>query len=206
VTTLPARDQLTKRVAVTDYPIVRLQVQRSPLRTGRAPMRSYDPASLASVTSIRVDSRGAYGITADGEVIMDVHHQDHPQTRDPKGRAGVLFIGTGDYRVLRKRYGDHVIDGMAGETMLVDAPDGLASLDMPDTVTVLTADGPLELHGIRDAAPCVEFSRYCLREAPSPVVDDAVRQALIDLDYGSRGYRAIASRVATVAIGDLLRI
>ena len=31
-------------------------------------------------------------------------------------------MGTGDYVALRERYGDHVVDGIAGETMLLDAP------------------------------------------------------------------------------------
>ena len=191
---------------MTDYPILQIQVQREPLKIGRAPMRTYDPISLVPVRSVRVDARGAHGVTVDGEIVVDVHHQDHPRSRDPKGRAGILFMGTGDYRALRERYGDHVVDGIAGETLLVDAPDGLASLDMPATVAVLTADGPLQLHGVRASEPCVEFSRYCLRQPSSPVVDDAVRQALVDLDHGSRGYRAIASGPGTIAVGDVLRI
>ncbi len=191
---------------MTDYPIVQLQVQRGPLKTGRAPMRNYDPSGLVPVARIQVDPRGAHGLTAEGDDIVDVHHQDHPQTRDPKGRAGILFIGTGDYATLRARYGDHVVDGIAGETMLVEAPEGLAGGGLPETVTVITAGGPIELHGVRTAEPCVEFSRYCLRQPPSPVVDDAVKQALVDLDNGFRGYRAIASSAGVIAVADTLRI
>lgn len=38
-------------------------------------------------------------------------------------------MGTGDYAHLRSRYGNHLTEGIAGETILVDAPKGLAGLD-----------------------------------------------------------------------------
>ena len=124
---------------MTDYRIVRLQVQRSPAKAGKAPLRFYDPSSLVSVGSIEAGPQGVTGVADDGEKIIDIHHQQHPKSRDRKGRAGILFMGTGDYAALRERYGDHVADGIAGETVLLDAPDGLAGQDLPDTVTITTA-------------------------------------------------------------------
>jgi hypothetical protein len=191
---------------VTDYRIVGLAVQREPMKIGKAPLRSYEPAALVPVTSLLAEPRGVQGVTADGAVVLDVHHRDHPKSRDRKGKAGILFMGTGDYAALRERYGDHVVDGIGGETVLLDAPDGLAGGGLPRTVTVLTADGQLELHGVRTAAPCVEFSRFCLRQEISALVDDEVRKSMIDLDNGARGYRAIASGTGTIAVGDFIRI
>lgn len=191
---------------MTDYRIVRLQVQRSPAKAGKAPLRFYDPSSLVPVGSIEASPKGVRGVADDGEVIVDIHHQEHPKSRDRKGRAGILFMGTGDYAALRERYGDHVIDGIAGETVLLDAPDGLAGQDLPDTVTITTAAGPLELHSVRVADPCVEFSRFCLRQQVSPTVDDTVKQTLKDLDGGARGYRSIASSTGTIAVGDIVGI
>ena len=52
----------------------------------------------------------------------------------------------------------------------------------------------------------MEFSRFCLRQEPSPVVDDAVRQALVDLDRGARGYRAVAANSGTIRLGDVVSI
>ena len=167
-------------------------------------MRSYQPSAIVPVASILAGPRGVLGRTAGGPDILDVHHQDHPQSRDPKGRAGILFMGTGDYVALRERYGGHVVDGIAGETVLVDAPEGLAPLNLPPVVTVSTADGSVELRDVREAGPCVEFSRFCLRQEPSPTVDAAVRQALVDLDHGARGYRSVATTVATIRVGDVV--
>ncbi len=191
---------------MTDYRIVRLQVQRSPAKAGKAPLRFYDPSSLVSVGSIEAGPQGVTGVAEDGEKIIDIHHQQHPKSRDRKGRAGILFMGTGDDAALRERYGDHVADGIAGETVLVDAPDGLAGQDLPDTVTITTAAGPVELHSVRVADPCVEFSRFCLRQEVSSTVDDTVKQTLKDLDGGARGYRSVASAAATVSVGDIVTI
>jgi len=191
---------------MTDFRIVRLQVQRGPVKIGKAPLRHYEPAALVAVGSLLAAPQGVRGVAADGEVVLDVHHIDHPQTRDRKGRAGILFMGTGDYAALRDRYGDHVVDGIAGETILLDAPHGLAGRRLPETVTIATATGPLELHGVRPADPCVEFSRFCLVQEVSPVVDDAAKQAMIDLDGGARGYRSIASTEGTIAVGDTVSI
>jgi len=191
---------------MADYRIVRLQVQHGPVKVGRAPMRCYRPSAIVPVDRIVAGPRGVYGLTSVGEQILDVHHQDHPQSRDPRGRAGILFMGTGDYAALRDRYGEHVVDGIAGETVLLDAPDGLASLHLPSVVTVSTTEGPLQLRDVREADPCVEFSRFCLRQEPAPTVDEAVRRALIDLDHGARGYRSVADGTGTVRIGDLVII
>jgi hypothetical protein len=191
---------------MADYRIVRLQVQRGPVKVGRAPLRSYRPEAIVPVERIVAGPRGVQGVTTDGEEVIDVHHQDHPQSRDRRGRAGVLVMGTGDYVALRARYGEHVVDGIAGETVLVDAPAGLTRLGLPPVATVFTADGPLELHDVREADPCVEFSRFCLRQEPSPVVDAAVRQALVDLDHGARGYRSIAASAATIRLGDVVSL
>ncbi len=184
------------------YRIVRLQVQTDPVKVGRAPLRRYDPSMIESVPRIEVGPSGVVGLARSLGSILDVHHVDHPHTRDRKGNGGISLMGTGDYARLRADYGDHLTEGMAGETILLDAPDGLARRAMPPAVTVLTAGGPIGLTRVRVAEPCVEFSRYCLRQEPSASVDDAVRQALIDLDDGARGYRGVAQVSGVIALGD----
>ena len=192
--------------------IVRLQVQTEPLKVGKAPLRRYDPSFIESVPRIEVTPTGVFGlrrgaVDRSGAVnrfgaIVDVHNVEHPHSRDRKGTGGVSVMGTGDYAALRARYGDHLTEGIAGETILVDAPDGLAGLEMPSEITIITAHGAIRLTQVRVADPCVEFARFCLQQEPSPVVHDAVRQALVDLDGGARGYRAAAVDGGLVALGD----
>lgn len=184
------------------WEIVRLQVQREPLKQGNAPLRWYEPSAVLAVSSIEVGPSGVHGIADDGERIIDVHHRGHPRTRDAKGNAGVTIMGTGDYRALRARYGDHVTNGIAGETILVDAPDGLAGGGLPPTLTVQTGTGNLVLHQVRVAGPCVEFSRFCLRRPHTDKVDQQLREAMVHLDGGARGYRSVAGGEAVIRLGD----
>lgn len=184
------------------YRIVRLQVQTDPMKVGRAPLRRYDPSVIESVPRIEVSPSGVIGLARSLGSILDVHHVDHPHTRDRKGIGGVTVMSTGDYARLRARYGDHLTEGIAGETILVDAPDGLAGRAMADRITVVTGSGQIGLTQVRVAEPCVEFSRFCLGQEPSATVDEAVRQALVDLDGGARGYRAVADGSGVIALGD----
>jgi hypothetical protein len=188
------------------YDIVRLQVQTKPLKVGRAPFRRYDPSAIESVHRLEMSPSGVVGLAERLGSVIDVHHVDHPRSRDRKGHGGVSVMGTGDYMKLRARYGDHLTEGIAGESILVDAPDGLGGRDMPSNITVITPVGTITLTHFRVAEPCVEFSRFCLREEPSPVVDDLVKQALIDLDGGARGYKGVAAGCGVVGLADRVEI
>lgn len=184
------------------FTVVGLQVQREPLKAGRAPHREYRPEPITGVTELRVEPKGAHGVRADGEVIVDVHHQDHPRTRNPKGRGGLTFLGTEDYAALRRRYGPHLVDGIAGESILVQGK--IFGQQVPETVLIRTEAGELTLEQVRVADPCVEFTRFCLGRAPDTPVDDAVRQGLVDLDNGARGYRCVPAGPGTIRLGDEL--
>lgn len=183
--------------------VVGLFVQRQPVKQGRAPLREYRTDDIVAVPGLTVDADGVIGHPTEGDAVLDVHHRLHPQSRDRRGRAGISVMATGDYDWLRARYGDHLVDGAAGCTLLVDGP-GLAGRDLGAGLEVHTSDGVLALSGVGVADPCVEFSRFCLGEAPSAVVSDDVRQALIDLDDGHRGYRGVAGRAGRIALGDVV--
>src|SRR6195952_1078034 len=198
-----APDELQHRMR---YDIVRLQVQTEPLKVGRAPFRRYDPSAIESVHRVEVSPSGVVGLAERLGSVIDGHHVDHPKSRDRKGRGGVSVMGTGDYVKLRARYGDHLTEGIAGESILVDAPDGLGGREMPAEINLVTRGGTVTLREFRVAEPCVEFSRFCLREEPSRVVDDLVKRALIDLDGGARGYKGRAAGSGVVGLADQLEI
>ncbi len=47
-----------------DMQIVRLQVQRGPVKIGRAPLRQYQPSAIVPVVSIKAGPRGVRGVTS----------------------------------------------------------------------------------------------------------------------------------------------
>lgn len=203
-----------------ELPVIRVQVQLDHMKPGLPPHRRYRPDILRQVAALRVTADGAVGVDADGTEHLDVHNALHPRTRDAKRRNGISVMTTGDYAALRARYGPHVTDGIAGESVLVDYAPGLAGRDMPDELAMIVRDSAfgaaeggvmpgradaatLALIGVHIAKPCVEFSRFCLGRDDFDVDDDVTR-TLADLDGGARGYKMAAAAPAVIRPGDVL--
>lgn len=164
--------------------IVRLQVQVDHLKQGSP--RVYDPAPIRRVVTLSLDEGGTAGINARGHRLVDVHHRDHPKSRH-RGDNGVSIGFTENYAAMRQRFGGHLVDGIAGESVLIaGGPHGGQSLG--DALVVETADGPVYIDAIAVAEPCVEFSRFCLGED-----GESVRDALAFLGDGVRGFYATYS-------------
>jgi hypothetical protein len=180
--------------------IVRLQVQQEPLKRGEKPHRWYDPTPIRQVDRLLVDDRGATGVV-EGAKIIDVHHVDHPGTRN-NGRASGLSIGfTAHYDAMRARFGDRVIDGVAGENVLVASqaqmtPDRLAG------GALRTRDGQIvPFIEVEIAEPCVEFSRFVLGVDPFDR-SQPMREPLRALRGGMRGFYVALAEPVELAVGD----
>lgn len=182
--------------------IARLQVQRAPLKQRGPAGRVYDPRHLVEVGAIHLDTRGAVGLRDDGPDVVDVHNLDHPSSRDARGDRGVSLMSDAEYRWLRARYGEHLTDGIAGETVTLSGGPSLRGRDLGAGVLIGTADGWLALTRVRPATPCVEFTRHVLRRPAGGAVDDTVRATLEVLDHGMRGFVAGAAGDAVVSVGD----
>jgi hypothetical protein len=170
--------------------VVRLQVQTASLKLGPKPRRVYDPSPLQPVASLRLSPRGAVGVTAEGEAILDVHHADHPATKHEPGRE-VSFGFTSHYAKMRARYGERLVIGCAGENILLDAEADrvfrLEDLGVAGLALRSGVNGALvRLGGVAVADPCVEFSRFALGDSEASPQD--VKPALQFLDAGTRGY------------------
>lgn len=182
-------------------PIVRLQVQTEPLKTGERGARRYVPDAIRRVEALRLTASGTYGLVGDAEVL-DVHNAAHPCTRF-NGENGVSILFTSHYRTMRQRFGDHVADGIAGESVLVDAPGIVTEGAILGKLVIVGADGVrADLTALKVAEPCVEFTAFMLRE---PNDNQAVAAALPDLRDGVRGFYArLDGPEVTVREGDLV--
>lgn len=174
--------------------VVRLQVQRSRLK----PSGAYDPSPLLEVDALEVSPAGVVGVTPDGPVL-DVHHAAHPDTRH-RGGNGLSLLPRAHYEDLRSRYGDHLVDGAAGESVLLDT-DG-PWRDLTGRLVLATAGGgSLELTDPVAAAPCVEFSRFCLGRSAT---QEQLRATLDHLDGGTRGFYVTAAGTGRIQRGARL--
>lgn len=178
-------------------PIVRLQVQRDPLKTRGI---GYDPAGILAVDEAAI---GPLGITGrhDGAWVLDTHHGAHPRSQAGGRRA--LSIGfTGHYELMGGRFGAAPL-GCAGENLIVTNPGRITAAEL-GTLVVKGAGGAFELRKARVAAPCAEFTSWIKRlDVVVPKQDQADDVAF--LDDGMRGYILDVShleRPMPVRVGD----
>jgi hypothetical protein len=111
------------------------------------------------------------------------------------------FGFTPHYAAMRGRYGAHLYDGCAGETILVDTDHTVLLGEVQGGLTVPRAEAaPVQLGSVRVALPCREFSAYA-QHGPGA---KALKEALQFLDNGMRGYCCCLTGGAEVviAVGD----
>ena len=188
--------------------VVRLQVQRSPLKPGPRSTRVYDPTPLLEVAALEVGPRGVLGLPGGtghgGPPVLDVHHADHPAGKN-HGANGLSLLPRAHYDRLRQRFGAHLADGIAGESLLLDTPAAWGPGDLTGRLALETEDGgELELGQAAVAAPCVEFSRFCLGRGADEPDDEELVAALDALDHGTRGFYLTVRGTGRVRAGARL--
>jgi hypothetical protein len=187
--------------------IVRLQVQRSSLKVGQAGARRYDPTPIVPVPALSVTVDGVCGHDDTGAEIVDVHNATHPLSKNRARTNGVSIGFTSHYEAMRERFGEHVVDGLAGENILIELDGMVNPQDMPDTLVIQGDDGQeILLTDIIVAAPCVEFSRFAMQYPPDAKPNRTVSEALKFLNYGMRGYYARLSNpeLGRISVGSTI--
>ena len=170
--------------------IKQVQVQRASLKAGERPYRYYDPAPLLVVDGLLLSPGGVVGLSAGGEQVIDVHHADHPTSKNVRGVNGISIGFTSHYQAMRERYGPHLTDGIAGENILVGTDRTLLLADLGARLAIQTAAGALlYLAELLVAAPCVEFSQFAARQGEQ-LPPEALKETLQFLHDGRRGFYA----------------
>src|SRR2546428_12740708 len=100
--------------------VVRLQIQRSSLKTGEKPQRVYDPSPVLSVRRLAVGGDGVLGEGEDRSWLVVGHHRAHPQIKNPDGLHGVSVGFPSHYDAVRQRFSDRITLGCAGENIIVE--------------------------------------------------------------------------------------
>ena len=186
--------------------VVRLQVQRAPLKVGMKPWRQYDPSRIVPVSSLALSTQGVIGTTVDGEQVVDVHHADHPTSHNSQLLNGISIGFTSHYRAMADRFGAHLSTGVAGENVIVDAGERITQDHLLDRICFQTAAGNvIRLQDVLAAEPCVEFSRFALHDDAAQ--GQAMNEALRFLRDGMRGfYVTYVGETAELRLGDGLYV
>ncbi len=183
--------------------IKQVQIQRSPLKTGEGAERVYNPVSLLVVDSLRLTPMGAFGLTAYGEEIMDVHHVNHRQSRNNGNANGLSFNFTAHYTKMRERFGSHLTDGIAAENILIEYDQIITQPEIGDRLIIqnVTTNDITVLYEVIDAPPCAPFACFAAKQT---LEGQLMKEALQFLDVGTRGfYMTLTSEQdAVVQVGD----
>lgn len=166
-----------------------VQIQQAPLKRGDGNRRIYDPTPIRRVARLQLAASGVLGVTDDDDVIMDVHHKDHPQSRNRKGANGISLGFLQNYDRMQSRFGEHILTGCGGENIVVQAADDFVMDTLGSELLIKTEHGGQTVH-LRDlmvAAPCEPFSRYV---ASRPLDKHELRDMLEFLSDGTRGFYA----------------
>lgn len=182
--------------------IVRLQIQRGCLKRVENGRKTYDPSPILAVTQLTLTKSGACARLQDGSYLIDVHNAAHPTTRNNQGVNPLSFVFTSHYARMRERFGEHLITGCAGESILIETSAIVSLADVAAGVTIQTRQGPVMLGSVIVAEPCTSFSEFALQHPSAPA--EQLKPALQFLAEGTRGYycQLASDSPATIDVGD----
>jgi hypothetical protein len=179
-----------------------VQVQRNPMKMMQGNVEVYYPDPLLRVAALKLTDKGIIGMTESGEEHIDAHHADHPQSRY-RGENGISLGFLHFYEEMRERFGEHMVDGVAAENIIVRANADALPLDLGDELFIRCEQGDLiYLHSVMTAAPCVQFSRFSMARESTP---QEIKATLQFLDNGRRGYYAtLSGPLCMIHPGDMI--
>ncbi len=183
-----------------------VQIQRYSMKKLVSDDKQYDTNPLEQVEKLWLTGQGILGVTTNQSVMVDVHNETHPGSRyRGDNRISLGFLP--NYEAMRARFGPHLVDGIAGENILIE-PETTLSADILSKQWILgLADGThVPLQEVIPAPPCREFSIFCAQET---IAGAELKEVLQFLGDGRRGYYAAlaqADLTCYVQAGDSLYV
>ena len=154
----------------------------------------YDPSRRMVVDSLQISPLGIEAITPDGEHVLDIHHIDHPDKK--YDNDDLVCIGfSSHYAAMRARFGEHMVDGVAGENIIIQAEKEIWPEDLGQRLGFESSEtGDITfLNVVKFAAPCEEFSHFVAQSQHQRLPAAELKAALQFLGNGRRGYLLVLS-------------
>lgn len=185
-----------------------VQVQPSGLIIETPTGDFYDASRRVEVEKLIITSLGIEAITAEGEHVLDIHHINHPGKK--YGNDDLVSMGfTSHYAAMRERFGAHMVEGAAGENIIIEYDREIWLDDLGQQVIIADAEtgNRTYLDVLKFAAPCEEFSHFAANSQHVRLPTDELKTTLQFLHNGRRGFLLVLSNdqeTATVRAGDLV--
>jgi len=168
----------------------------------------YDSSRRLEVDQIIINSKGIEAIDADGKNVLDIHHLDHPDKEyDDDDLVCIGF--TSHYEAMREKFGDHMVDGIAGENIIIEYEDEVWVEDIGDQIAIENKETGqrIVMDLLSFAAPCHEFSHFTTQSQDKKLEPEKLKETLQFLNKGRRGFLLVLSEgqePAEVSAGDLV--
>ena len=183
-----------------------VQVQPSGLIIQTPSGYFYDATRRLEVDSLQITPLGIEATTPEGERVLDIHHISHPDKA--YDNDDLVCIGfTSHYEAMRARFGEHMVDGIAGENIIIDYEEEVWPADLDQRLAIENQDtghrAMLDL--VSFAAPCREFSHFATQSQHKDLPADKLKKTLQFLGNGRRGFLLVLSEgqeTAVVRRGD----
>jgi hypothetical protein len=166
----------------------------------------YDVSRRVEVDRLSITTRGIEATTPDGEYVLDIHHLDHPdKAYDDDDLVCIGF--TSHYEAMRNRFGEHMVDGAAGENIIIDYDQEVWAQDLGQQIACESAKtGQLTLLDmVSYAAPCEEFSHFATDSQNDRLPAEELKAVLQFLNHGRRGFLLVlheGQQTRTIEPGD----
>ncbi len=183
-----------------------VQLQPSGLIIEKASGYFYDASRRVEVDRLLITSKGIEATTPEGEHVLDIHHIDHPDKAYDNN--DLICIGfTSHYDAMRARFGEHMVDGIAGENIIIEYGEEVWPEDLGQQIVIENIDTAHRtlLDVVCFAAPCDEFSHFSARSQQARLPAEELKSTLKFLNNGRRGFLLVLSdgqETATVQPGD----
>lgn len=183
-----------------------VQIQPSGLIIDTPSGDFYDASRRVEVDQIQISSRGIEFTPSEGDRVLDIHHIDHPdKAYDNDDLVSIGF--TSHYKAMRDRFGEHMVDGVAGENIIIQVDQEVWMNDLGQRIAIENKEtGQKALFYMESfASPCKEFSHFAAKSQDKRLPAAELKATLQFLDKGRRGFLLGLSdgqKTVTVQSGD----
>ena len=149
----------------------------------------YDASRRVEVDRLLITSRGIEATTPDGEHVLDIHHLDHPDKA--YSDDDLVCVGfSAHYEAMRARFGEHMVDGIAGENIIIEYDQEVWPEDLGGQIVIENTETGHRtyLDLVSFAAPCEEFSHFAAQSQHKRLPASELKATLQFLNNGRRGF------------------
>lgn len=154
----------------------------------------YDASRRVEVDRIQITSKGIEANTPKGEQVLDIHHINHPdKAYDDDDLVCIGF--TSHYEAMRERFGEHMVDGVAGENIIIEYDREVWINDLEQQIAIENVETGhrVLLDVLSFAAPCNEFSHFAANSQHERLPAANLKTTLQFLNKGRRGFLLVLS-------------